>query len=104
MDKSASGITEAMQKAHQIWYMECKEPVYVRVTSVARELVRYTLDLVGVKEVRWENRGTVRAGDYTFCYGKGNKNHQLERGFFVHHRTVSAVKRGQFLLVIAYHT
>jgi hypothetical protein len=51
-----------MQKGHEIWYRECKEPVYVRVTSVARELVRYTLDFVGVKEVRWEKGGTVRAG------------------------------------------
>jgi len=45
-----------MQKGHEIWYMECNEPVYIRVTSVARGLVRYTLDLVGVKEVWWENR------------------------------------------------
>jgi hypothetical protein len=65
--------------------------------------VRYTLDLVGVKEVRWEKGGTVRAGDYTSCYGKGNKNHLLETGFFVHHRIVSAVKRVQ-LLVTGCHT
>jgi len=39
--------------------MECKEPVYVMVTSVPRELVRYTLDLVGVKEVRWEQGITL---------------------------------------------
>ena len=29
------------------------------VTSVPRELVRYTLDLVGVKEVRWEQGITL---------------------------------------------
>jgi hypothetical protein len=33
---------------------------------VARELVRYKLDLVGVQEVRWDKGGTVRVGDYTF--------------------------------------
>ena len=35
-------------------------------TIVARELARYKLDLVGVQEVRWEKRSTVRAGKYSF--------------------------------------
>ena len=43
--------------------------------AVARELARYKLDLVGVQEVRWDKEGTVKAGDYSFFYGKGNENH-----------------------------
>ena len=39
----------------------------------------------------------VKAGDYNFFYEKGNGNHQLGTGFFVHHRTVSAVKREEFV-------
>jgi hypothetical protein len=45
--------------------------------TVARELDKYKLDLVGVQEVRWDKEGTVRAGEYTFFYGKGQENHQL---------------------------
>jgi hypothetical protein len=60
---------------------------------VTRELARYRLDLVGVQEVRWDKGGTVGAGDYTSCHGKGNESHQLGTGFFVHQRIVSAIKR-----------
>jgi len=52
---------------------------------------------VGVLEVRWDREGTVRAGDYNVFYGKGNENHKLRRGFFVHLRIVSAIKRVEFV-------
>jgi hypothetical protein len=69
------------------------------LTTVARELARYKLDLVDMQEVRWDKRGTVIAGGYIFIYGKGNSSHQLGTGLFVYHRTVSAVKRVEFILV-----
>jgi cell wall-associated NlpC family hydrolase len=69
----------------------------VHPTANARELARYKLDLVDVQEVSWDSEGTLRAGDYNFFYGKGNENHQLGAGFFIHHGIVSAVTRVEFL-------
>jgi hypothetical protein len=48
--------------------------------AVNEELSKYRLDLVGIQEVRWGVGDTESAGEYTFCYGKGNENHELYTG------------------------
>jgi exonuclease III len=50
--------------------------------TVARELGKYKLDLVGVQEVRWDKGSTERVEDYTFIYGAGNEDRHLGTGFF----------------------
>jgi hypothetical protein len=65
--------------------------------TVPRELPKYKADLVGLQEIGWDKEGTVRVGEYTFFYGKGQENHQLGTGFFVHQRIVLAIKRVEFV-------
>jgi hypothetical protein len=65
--------------------------------TVARELGKYKLDLVGVEKVRWEKGGAERAEDCTYFYGQRNGDHQLGTGFFVHKRILSAFKRVEFI-------
>jgi hypothetical protein len=65
--------------------------------TVARELGKCKLDLVGVQKVRSEKGGTERAEDYIFFYGQGNGDHQLGTGFFVHKKIVTAVRRVEFI-------
>jgi hypothetical protein len=50
--------------------------------TVAEEISKEKLDLVGVQEVRWYRGGTEPAGEYIFFYGKGNNNHELGTGSF----------------------
>jgi hypothetical protein len=65
--------------------------------TVAEEISKYKLDLVGVQEVRWGRSGTESVGEFTFFYGKGNENHEFCTVFFVHKRIISAFKRVVFI-------
>jgi hypothetical protein len=57
---------------------------------VSRELSRCRLDLVGVREIRWEGSGTGPAGEYTFLYGKRNENYELGTGFLYIRESISS--------------
>ena len=47
-------MAKEMKKGHVIWYLECKKPDRSgSITAVARDLIRYKLDLAGVQGVKW---------------------------------------------------
>jgi exonuclease III len=66
------------------------------IKSAVEGLEKYKLDLVGVKEVRWEGEGYQTADNYIFLW-EMTVNHHLRTGYFVHNRISAAVKRVEFV-------
>jgi hypothetical protein len=67
------------------------------VTTAARDLARYKLDLVGAQNFKWDKGGMVRAGITFFFHGKRYEIHHLVTQYFVPHRRVSADKGVEFV-------
>jgi hypothetical protein len=85
MSKRASDLTDTLNKRPKLWKTDMRFGAWnVRslyragsLMTVASEISKYKLDLVGVQEVRLDGGGTEPAGEYASFYGKGNENHEL---------------------------
>jgi hypothetical protein len=49
--------------------------------TVARDLMKYKLNLMGIQEVRWNKGSSQPADDYTLFCGNGNADHNKGTGF-----------------------
>jgi hypothetical protein len=47
------------------------------LATVAREIAKYSLELVGIKAVIWEMGGTEPVGHFIFSYWMGDEDHEL---------------------------
>jgi hypothetical protein len=52
---------------------------------------------LGKYKIKWEKGGTEWAENYTFFYGEWNADNQLGTGFLGHKRSMSAVRRTEFV-------
>jgi hypothetical protein len=66
---------------------------------VVRELGKYKLDIMCVKEVGWEKAGTERAEDYTFFFGQGNGIHQLGTDFLYIRKSYQQLEEWSLLVI-----
>jgi hypothetical protein len=60
--------------------------------AVTEEISKYKLDLVGIQEVRWDRCGAEPADKYKCFYGKGNEDHEIGTGFFIHKRITGCLR------------
>jgi hypothetical protein len=64
------------KNGHEIWTWNVRIIYRARsLRTVAEEVSKYKLDIVGVQEVIWYRGGTEVAGENTMFCGKGKENH-----------------------------
>jgi hypothetical protein len=54
---------------------------------------------MGVQEVRWRAVALHQQGNTHFFYGKGNKNQELDIGYFVHIKSYRHLRRSNVLVL-----
>jgi hypothetical protein len=75
--------------------VECKESLWgSSLAAVTRELSKYKLDLF-VAQVRLERGGIEAAGDFTFLFGNGSRNHDSKTELFIH--ILLGIQRADFI-------
>jgi hypothetical protein len=72
--------------------------------AVAEEISKYKLDLVVVKEVRWDGGVTEPVDEYTFSMERGMRIMNWIQVFFSYIRESYQQLRGKSFLVIGCHT
>jgi len=86
-----------METGHGIWNLKCKELYRPdSVATAARELARYTLGLVVVQELGC-TKGARKEQVINFFFREKEKKIMSWEQDFLHHRTVSSVKRVEFV-------
>jgi hypothetical protein len=71
------------QRSVYVWYVKSL-PMSSSLNTVVRELAKYWLDLVWVKEVKRDESSTELAEVCTLVYRKGNENHHRGIWLLVH--------------------
>jgi len=54
--------------------------------TVDRELARYNFDAVGIQEVTWDRRCSIRSADFNFYLCQRKRKSSTGNRGFVHHR------------------
>uniref|UniRef100_A0A8D9B1A7 Craniofacial development protein 2 n=1 Tax=Cacopsylla melanoneura TaxID=428564 RepID=A0A8D9B1A7_9HEMI len=63
-----------------------------KMQEVAREMLKYKLDLIAIQEIRWQGQGKIDKKDFSIIYsGPNNKTGQLGTGFLINKTIRSSI-------------
>jgi len=62
-----------------------------------RETEKYELDILAIKEVRWEGEDSILQGKYAFSFG-GTQRHEFGTGFLINNSILQAAQNIEFVI------